>query len=72
MDFKEEVMDGLKINGVSLFLGKIPSRKQECFYFEEGTALYPVAYIKSELLDDAKRLWGRMIGSKVKDNLPVV
>ena len=54
-------MDGLKINGVSLFLGKIPSRKQECFYFAEGTRLYPVAYISDKNLQEAKRLWGQMI-----------
>ena len=54
-------MDGLKINGVTLFLGKIPNRKQECFYFERGTTLYPVAYVRKELLKDAQVLWGKMI-----------
>ena len=54
-------MDGLKINGVTLFLGKIPNRKQECFYFAEGATLYPVAYISSENLVTAKRLWGQML-----------
>jgi len=56
-------MDGLKINDVSLFLGKIPNRKQECFYFAEGTTLYPVAYIRKESLNDARRLWAKMIGA---------
>jgi len=55
-------MDGLKLNGVTLFLGKIPNRKQECFYFVEGTTLYPVAYIHKELLKDAQRLWDKMLG----------
>lgn len=55
-------MDGLKANDVSLFLGKIPNRKQECFYFAEGTCLYPVAYIRKDNLEEAKRLWCKLIG----------
>ena len=57
-------MNGLRANGVSLFLGKIPTRKQECFYFAEGTSLIPVAYIKKENLDEAKRLWAKFIGEE--------
>ena len=59
-------MDGLKLNGVTLFFGKMPNRKQDCFYFAEGTTLYPVAYVRKELLKDAQRLWGKMIGNKVE------
>lgn len=55
-------MDGLKVNDVSLFLGKIPNRKQECFYFAKGTTLYPVAYIRKGSLKEARRLWAEMIG----------
>ena len=55
------VMDGIKMNDVSLFLGKIPNRKQECFYFAEGTSLYPIAYVSKANLPEAKRLWGKMI-----------
>lgn len=55
-------MDGLRINsGVTLFLGKIPLRKQECFYFAEGTSLIPVAYVSEKNLAEAKRLWGRLL-----------
>jgi len=54
-------MDGLKRNDVSLFLGKLPYRKQECFFFVEGTCAYPIAYIRKENLEQAKRLWGKMI-----------
>lgn len=54
-------MDGIRVYGVSLFLGKIPERKQECFYFAEGTTIYPVAYISKKSLPDAKRLWGKMV-----------
>lgn len=57
-------MDGLKLNGIALFLGKIPCRKQECFYFAEGTSLIPVAYISKALLPEAKRLWGIMISEE--------
>ena len=52
-------MDGIKLNGVALFLGEIPGRKQECFYFVEGAVEYPVAYISKQNLADAKRLWGK-------------
>lgn len=56
-------MDGLQIRGkdVSLFLGKLPNRKQECFYFAEGTVLIPVAYISEKNLPEAKRLWQMML-----------
>ena len=54
-------MDGIKVRGVTLFLGKIPNRKQECFYFAKGTCLYPVAYIRKENLEEAKRLWSQMV-----------
>ncbi len=54
-------MDGIKVKEVSLFLGKLPNRKQECFYFVKGTNWYPVAYVSKTNLTDAKRLWGEMI-----------
>jgi len=54
-------MQGIESNGVQLFLGKIPTRKQECFYFVEGTALIPVAYITERNLADAKRLWQKLL-----------
>ncbi len=56
-------MGGLQIRGtdVSLFLGKLPNRKQECFYFAEGTVLIPVAYISERDLPEAKRLWQMML-----------
>ena len=54
-------MNGIEIKDVTLFLGKIPCRKQECFYFEEGVNLFPVAYISEKNLKEAKRLWGKML-----------
>ncbi len=60
-------MDGLKINGVSLFLGKMPTRKQECFYFEEGVNTYPIAYILPHNLKEGKRLWAKFAGVPKKD-----
>ena len=56
-------MDGLKINDITLYLGKFPNRKQECFYFAEGTCLYPVAYVSKSNLTEAKRLWGSLLKS---------
>lgn len=61
------MMDGLQSNKVTLFLGKIPGRKQECFYFSKGTCIYPVAYISGKNLPEAKRLWGGML----RDSLEV-
>ena len=61
-------MDGLKLHNVSLFLGKIPCRKQECFYFAEGTTFLPVAYISETNLPEAKRLWGKFIGEQRTDD----
>ena len=56
-------MDGLQIReqDIVLFLGKLPNRKQECFYFAEGTSLIPVAYISEKNLPEAKRLWQMML-----------
>lgn len=53
-------MDGIKANGVILFLGKVPNRKQECFYFIEGSTLHPIAYISQQNLSKAKRLWEKL------------
>jgi len=57
-------MNGFSANGVKLFLGKVPGRKQECFYFEEGATCYPVAYISKQSLLEAKRLWAKLLGEK--------
>ncbi len=54
-------MYGIKINEVTLFLGHIPGRKQQCFYFAEGSILYPVAYVSPKQLPNAQRLWQKML-----------
>lgn len=54
-------MNGIKMNGVSLFLGKIPTRKQHGLYFVEGVQQLVVAYIKDKDLQEAERLWGKML-----------
>ena len=59
-------MNGLKLNGVTLFLGKLPGRKQECFYFLEEGGIFPVAYIRKQLLKDTQKLWARMLGEEVE------
>ena len=53
-------MYGLKIGEITMFLGKIPNRKQWCFYFAEGTSLIPVAYVADKSLPEAQRLWAEM------------
>ena len=63
-------MNGIKMHGVSLFLGKIPYRKQECFYFEEdGVRVYIAAYISEKNLAEAKRLWAKFIGESEEENI---
>ena len=54
-------MNGMKIGEVTLFVGKLPNRKQECFYFEKDGTLYPVAYISEEALPRVKQLWAKMV-----------
>lgn len=53
-------MDGIKINNVSLFIGKIPTRKQECFYFVDKNGMWPAGYIRAEYLEKTKELWQEM------------
>jgi len=47
--------------GVKLSFGKLPSRKQECFYFEENGKVYPVAYVCNDKLNTARRLWAMVL-----------
>ena len=54
-------MNGIKTGEVTLFVGKLPNRKQECFYFEKDGTLYPVAYVPKKSLPEAKRLWAKMV-----------
>ena len=55
-------MDGMKnsINGVTLFLGRIPGRKQMCFYFAEGNSITVAAYVSAANEKAAVRLWKKL------------
>lgn len=55
-------MDGLSINGVSLYLTSIPGRKGLAFCFMDGSSLYPVAYVSAKLEDMAIKEWKKMLG----------
>lgn len=57
-------MDGLKKNGVTIFLGRIPPRKSLCFYFEEGSSIYPVAYVSKKLEDIAIEKWAKFLSGE--------
>uniref|UniRef100_A0A6M3KW17 Uncharacterized protein n=1 Tax=viral metagenome TaxID=1070528 RepID=A0A6M3KW17_9ZZZZ len=61
-------MDGLKFlrTNIILFLGRLPGRKQECFYFEEDGVIYPIAYISSRNLKEAQRLWTKLLEGELK------
>ena len=54
-------MDGIRRHGVALFMGKLPHRKQHCFYFEKDGVVYPVAYVSEKNLEDTGRLWCEML-----------
>ena len=55
-------MDGLEVNGVSLYLTHIPGRKSLVFCFMEGGSIYPVAYVSAKLEDMAVKEWKKMLG----------
>ena len=55
-------MDGLAVNGVSLYLTHIPSRKGLVFCFMEKGSLYPVAYVSKKLENMAIKEWKKMLG----------
>ena len=50
----------------TLALGRLPHRKQACFYFESGNELIPVAYVREERIVEAEKLWGQLL-----DGIPV-
>lgn len=54
-------MDGIIIGNTTLFLGKLPRRKQECFYILENHVIYPIAYIKNTELSKMKEFWAKLI-----------
>ncbi len=62
-------MNGISQNGVTLFLGKLPGRKQACFYFLflEESSIYPVAFVSSKHLIMAHRLWAKMLSEKAPE-----
>lgn len=55
-------MYGLKHNGVTIYLGLLPGRKSLCFYFDKGTEIIPVAYVRRGLEAMAIRLWQELTG----------
>ena len=57
-------MDGLEVNGVTLYLTHIPTRKGLVFCFMDGGSLYPVAYVSKKLEDMAVTEWKKMLGEE--------
>ena len=55
-------MDGLKVNGVTLYLTHIPGRKSLVFCFMDGGKLCPVAYVSAKLENMAIKEWKKMLG----------
>lgn len=58
-------MDALsnKHTQVKLTIGRLPGRKQECFYFTEKNdqIIWPIAYISERNLAVAERLWNALL-----------
>lgn len=57
-------MNGLGINGVTLFLCEIPTRKGLAFCFQQGSKFYPVAYVSAKHDAKAREYWLRMLGEQ--------
>ncbi len=53
-------MDGIKSQGISLFLTKIPNRKGLSFCFEKEGVLYPVSYVPKKYENLAVEMWKKM------------
>ena len=60
-------MNGISINGVTLFLGKIPGRRQACFYFLEDGSIHPASFVSSKHLIMTHRLWAKMLREKAPE-----
>jgi hypothetical protein len=54
-------VNGIEINGVTLFLGSLPGRKQACFYFAEGSVIYGLGFVSAKNVPQAERLWEKML-----------
>jgi len=58
-------MDGITINGITLYFGEIPQRKQMAVYFQEGTRGYVVAYVSPKHEARARECWQKMLDGVV-------
>lgn len=54
-------MNGIKTNGMTLYLTQIPNRKGLSFCFEDNGVLYPVAYVSEALRQTAIEKWTKMM-----------
>lgn len=57
-------MNGLEVNGVTLYLTRIPGRKGLAFCFLDGSVISPVAYVSEKLEDMAIVKWKKMLGEE--------
>jgi len=57
-------MNGLEVNGVTLYLTHIPNRKGLVFCFMDGGSIYPVAYVSKKLEDMAIKEGKKMLGEQ--------
>ena len=57
-------MDGIRIGDVALFLTRMPDRKGLAFVFQDGSTLYPVAYIATQHEAAACRYWQAFLDAK--------
>jgi len=57
-------MDGLCINGITLYLTSIPGKERLAFCFKDGGRLYPVAYVPANSENIAVGKWKKMLGEE--------
>lgn len=60
-------MNGITLNGISLFIGEIPGRNRKCVYFVEepldcASKVTPIGYIEKRYLKEVEQLWLKFTG----------
>ena len=54
-------MNGISTGKVSLFLTELEGRKGLVFMFQEGSVMYPVAYVRQNNDARAREMWQKLI-----------
>jgi hypothetical protein len=60
-----DALRNIKTN-VALAIGRLPGRKQACFYFEITGQTIPVAYVRENEIAEVEELWAKLL-----DGIPI-